>query len=488
MNRRTFKSGADTRTRRLWHGTAGVSRSLLATLVVMVCSCTVVPRGHNTDRATRGQAAVTPTATPTIETASTAQASTESVRSFVRSTRPGVEASTDHAENKLERLARRQPEAASLSSLSDVGSLSNVGRIIPASLGLPLGGLDSGVPSFTLAYLQGAPAESSGSEVTDLRRRVEELERRLDGGQGTSGSSTSDSGSTDDLEVAGGEDDSTGTDPRSFGTKFMPYYRYTKLKNDLYTNELTLFGLVRLSESLAITYEVPVAKNIEYGSVREFKQLNAGGIPPGQGGGSPPTGIPVGDLESDGDNIGLGDSIFRVFFKNKHLRFDSPLGFGQLEIMPGFQQTWPTATNDVIGGEAWLGAPMIILVMDMPLNAFVAFMNFYEFDMLKDGSRESVERYIGRYFYMQPLTPPQFMAKDNPDLPDLGFWLSGLYVLPEFQPIYDFENDHFSFWVGPEFGKVFWEGRLLYAKPGWGIDQDRQDRQFTFEMGIRWFF
>ena len=60
--------------------------------------------------------------------------------------------------------------------------------------------------------------------------------------------------------------------------------------------------------------------------------------------------------------------------------------------------------------------------------------------------------------------------------------------MPEFQPIYDFETDDFSFWVGPEFGKIVSEGQVLYAKPGWGIDQSRFDRQFTFEVGWRYFF
>ncbi len=37
-------------------------------------------------------------------------------------------------------------------------------------------------------------------------------------------------------------------------------------------------------------------------------------------------------------------------------------------------------------------------------------------------------------------------------------------------------------------GKVLSDGKIIYAKPGWGIDQERSDRQFTFEVGIRWFF
>ena len=36
-----------------------------------------------------------------------------------------------------------------------------------------------------------------------------------------------------DDKFAAGEDDATGTDPRAFGPKFMPYYRYTELDNEL---------------------------------------------------------------------------------------------------------------------------------------------------------------------------------------------------------------------------------------------------------------
>jgi hypothetical protein len=41
-----------------------------------------------------------------------------------------------------------------------------------------------------------------------------------------------------------GEDDQTGTDPSFFGTKFMPYYRYTDLRNGLEQQEVTAFGFV----------------------------------------------------------------------------------------------------------------------------------------------------------------------------------------------------------------------------------------------------
>ena len=40
--------------------------------------------------------------------------------------------------------------------------------------------------------------------------------------------------------------DNTGTDPRDFGNKFMPYYRYNKIDNGLESHEAVLFGLISL--------------------------------------------------------------------------------------------------------------------------------------------------------------------------------------------------------------------------------------------------
>ena len=61
--------------------------------------------------------------------------------------------------------------------------------------------------------------------------------------------------------------------------------------------------------------------------------------------------------------------------------------------------------------------------------------------------------------------------------------------LPEFQPIYDFENSEFSLWIAPEFGKVLAPGVIAYAKPGFGVNPTTGsgERDFTFEIGIRYF-
>ena len=90
---------------------------------------------------------------------------------------------------------------------------------------------------------------------------------------------------------------------------------------------------------------------------------------------------------------------------------------------------------------------------------------------------------------MQPLSAPAFA--DNPEDKSFHiFDLSGLYAMTEFQPVYDFKESEFSFWVGPEFGKIIREGNIVYAKPGFGIAPDEQDgdRKWTFELGWLYFF
>ena len=111
----------------------------------------------------------------------------------------------------------------------------------------------------------------------------------------------------------------TGTDPRDFGNKFMPYYRYTELKNDIEIQELTLFGLFAFNPRFAMTYELPVAKYFDYSDFGPFK---AGmGIPPGDG--SPPSGgVPFPDLDPDGDEVGVGDLILRFFSRPRALEWE----------------------------------------------------------------------------------------------------------------------------------------------------------------------
>lgn len=256
-----------------------------------------------------------------------------------------------------------------------------------------------------------------------------------------------------------------GTDPRDFASKFMPYYRYTELKNGLQQSEVVMFGLFSFSKKFAMTYEIPLAmeRDVNDTSLKNPNTGTCGGSLSG-GGFVLPNGLPA---EGDCEETGVGDMNLRFMYRAGHAAGG--------DWLIGTEMWFPTATNDVLGSEQFRLAPMVTYVRDMKIwpapGAFVALMNFYEFDVFGESSRGDVSMYKGRWFVMMPLSP------------------SGWYALPEFQPIYDFENKHFSLWVGPEVGKLLAPGRIAYIKPGFSYNpsSSKGDRDWTIEAGFRWF-
>jgi hypothetical protein len=247
------------------------------------------------------------------------------------------------------------------------------------------------------------------------------------------------------------KEDATGTDPRVFSDKWMPYYRYTELDNGLTQQDLTAFGTVRFNDRLGVFFEVPLAQ------YRDFSDV---------------PGVPAGT-----DAIGMGDIDLKFLWRPEALDFSYGKDGGKSgSIMFGTDFLLPTGTDDALSGDALLFAPIAAIVLDMPLHGFIAMLNLYYFDVYKEDSAPKTSRYVGKWFYMQPLTKP-------------GPWWGGLFLLPELQPIYDFETEDFSAWVGVELGKMFAPGRIAYIKPGWGIDNSElTDRESTIEVGFRWFF
>jgi hypothetical protein len=236
------------------------------------------------------------------------------------------------------------------------------------------------------------------------------------------------------------EGNKTGTDPRDFSLKWMPFYRYTELENGLIQHDLTAFGTVPFLRNLGMFYEVPLAQ------YRDFSDV------PGLPAGAPTDGIGVGDVD---------------------LKFLYALGDN---VLLGTDFILPTATDAALAGNALLFAPIVGFVVDTPFYGFVAMLNLYFFDVYKEASAPKTSRYVGRVFVMQPLTKP-------------GPWWGGFFLLPEWQPIYDFETNDYSSWIGVEAGKMISDGRIAYVKPGWGIsNSESTDRKVTFEAGFRWFF
>ncbi|MDJ0777122.1 MAG: hypothetical protein QNJ85_04605 [Gammaproteobacteria bacterium] len=288
--------------------------------------------------------------------------------------------------------------------------------------------------------------------------------------------------------------DATGNDPRDFSSKFMPYQRYMELENDVEINSFTLFGFYAFSGRFGMTYELPLAQEIDYSDVDEFKALGSGTLPPSGPNPGAPGGLPFQDLEPDGNVTGMGDLGLRFFLRPES--WETTFGKNNdkgFSVMPVVEFTVPTATDDLMGGEALIASPGVVLVFDVPAESpplslgFVAMMNFYDFDVFSDNDREHTSKYRGRWFWMQPLSKPAFVS--NPG--DKSFHVfdsTGFYLLPELQPVYDFKESEFSLWFAPEIGKILREGTIVYAKPGWGIDNDEDgDREFTFELGFRYF-
>ena len=247
------------------------------------------------------------------------------------------------------------------------------------------------------------------------------------------------------------QENQTGTDPRDFSLKWMPFYRSTDLKNGLKQQDLTAFGTVPFSRRLGMFFEIPIAQ------YRDFS--NVPGFPAGT------------------DAIGIGDIDLKFLYNPEALGFTyGKDGKMSGSILIGTDFVLPTATDDALAGDALLFAPIVGVVLDMPFHGFFAALNLYFFDVYKKQSAPDTSRYVGRWFYMQPLTPP-------------GPWWGGLYVMPEFQPVYDFETKDFSAWLGLELGKMLAPGKIAYIKPGWGIENSELvDRDNTFEVGFRWFF
>lgn len=266
------------------------------------------------------------------------------------------------------------------------------------------------------------------------------------------------------VAVSAQAEGSTGTDPRDFTSKLMPYGLYTKLENDVEVRQLNLFGMYAFTPDIAITYDLPVYKEVDISDANI--PLPPFGPNPGGGGG------PAADIPADGSASSIGDLGLRFFYKPKALQFETS------SHMMGVEVTLPTATKDVTGGDAWILSPMYVYVRNVNLISpgFVAFMNFLDFDVAKESGVEDTLRFRGRWFLMQPLTKP------GPNLFD------GLYLLPEIQPVYDFKENEFSLWAAPEIGKALPWG-AVYAKPGFGISNNQDsDRDWTFEVGFRYFF
>jgi hypothetical protein len=248
------------------------------------------------------------------------------------------------------------------------------------------------------------------------------------------------------------EQDGTGNDPRAFANKWTPNYKYTELENGMVQQDVIGSGTIAFTDNLGVIFEVPVAQ------FRDFSEVE---------------GLPVGTPKNV---IGTGDVSLKFLANLRGLDFF--YGEGKKKsgtIVVGTDFVLPVATSPYLAGNSFKIAPIVGVVVDMPAYAFFAMLNLYYFDVYKTDAAPKTSMYVGRWFYMQPLTPP-------------GKWWGMIYLMPEFQPVYNFETKDFSAWLGVEFGKIITEGNVAYVKPGWGLDNSElTDRNTTLEVGWRYF-
>jgi hypothetical protein len=134
-------------------------------------------------------------------------------------------------------------------------------------------------------------------------------------------------------EEAAGRDD-TGTDPRDFSSKFMPYYLYTELENDLEVKQLNLFGLFAFDKDFALTYDMPISKEVDFSN----------------------TDVP------ESTKNGIGDLGIRFFYKPESTQFETS------SHMFGAEFTLPTANDDLLGSEVTIASPMYVYAADVEIT------------------------------------------------------------------------------------------------------------------------
>jgi len=277
-----------------------------------------------------------------------------------------------------------------------------------------------------------------------------------------------------------------GTNPASFGFKFMPYYRYTELNNGVKSGEdLVLFALIdlpKISPFSALVLEWPVLKSLDFGAVAEdFLALPEEFVAIPEIPCAPPTcaanrPVPVEAVARGFDISGVGD--FRLRYLQGIKMFQGKKPGASTVLMVGLDVMTPAASDPILGDETWYGSPIFAHIHNLDPTSFFAFLHFYFFDWAEKSGADPINQdkdigfYMGRFFFQKAWPKP------------------GYYLLPELQVIYDNESENdLSVMFMPEIGKSFKAGTLgvtAYAKPGWAIDgPDAAERRFSVEFGIR---
>lgn len=238
----------------------------------------------------------------------------------------------------------------------------------------------------------------------------------------------------------------TGNKPSTFNYRINPYIRHNSLENDVEITDYSVFLMTPTTyfgNDGAFVYEGPMTRDQDL--------------------------TEIGGLE----DTGFPDPVIRMPMVLEPFQTGDSLNWIPV-ILPEF--TLPLG-NDSLSGDtliASLGGGWVI--SDSP-RWFIALIQFYDFDLSKSSGRDDVDRVRLRWFWQYMVSPKNLV-----------------YIMPEFQASFDFEEDENNYWFGPEIGKVIKPARggdagfVVYAKPGFGIDNedDSFEREWSIEIGVRW--
>lgn len=124
-----------------------------------------------------------------------------------------------------------------------------------------------------------------------------------------------------------------------------------------------------------------------------------------------------------------------------------------------------TLTAFNLGTGKYVLGPGIGMVFAIEPNFIIAPLYFFEASVAGDNSKPEIRRGKWRLFAMYAFE-------------------GGEYLLPELQILTDYFSGNNDIYFAPEFGRSK-DGFTFYAKPGFGIAPDTNDRQWGMEFGLR---
>jgi hypothetical protein len=247
-----------------------------------------------------------------------------------------------------------------------------------------------------------------------------------------------------DRPAAASGDGGNGTNPADTARRFVLRNEYLELGGGVVVNtSIARFSFPAFEKRGAVSFELP----FNYIDTRLPNLGQVGGL---------------GDFK-----LGLSYNLFTSESK-------------QLTILGGADFWVPSADNVLLGRRAdtntftfqdigtgkFRAGPFAGMVYAFDPTLIVAPIYQHEFSFAGDGTRADINRGIVRLFAMKAFE-------------------SGFYLLPEAQLLIDYRNGgDIDAFLAPEVG-FSRKGTTIFAKPGFGINPDANNRYYGINFGIR---